>query len=219
VKADLHVHSFFSHDAISKPESILSAAAERGIGLIAITDHETTEGWSAFSEIAHKFPVQVIFGQEIKVYIAEKVAGELVCLFLSSPVKSKTIPEVIEEVHRQNGLVSIAHPFTERRVEFKGFSEITNWDNLAIEVINGRLHHPRDNEMAQGLAKRLNTAITAGSNAHTPFEVGNSYLEFSGKSANDLRQAIARHEVQAVGKSSSVFFSLVSGFRRFGLAV
>ena len=39
MKADLHIHSNYSFDAISKPESILEAAAERHIDIIAITDH------------------------------------------------------------------------------------------------------------------------------------------------------------------------------------
>jgi len=126
---------------------------------------------------------------------------------------------VIREVQAQGGLVSIAHPFSERRIEFRAFADIENWQNLAVEVMNGRSYKPRDNEMAKSLADRLKTPITAGSDAHTPFEVGNAYLEFDGKTTEDLLQAILNHDVKAKGKASSALFSLISGFGRIGLAV
>jgi len=219
LKADLHIHSIYSHDAIAKPESILAAAAERGIGVIAVTDHDTTAGWKEFAENAPKYPVQVIWGQEVKIYHQKQAVGELLCLFLKNPVKSKNVSDVIKEVQAQGGLVSIAHPFSERRIEFRAFADIDNWHNLAVEVMNGRSYKPRDNEMAKSLADRLKTPITAGSDAHTPFEVGNAYLEFEGKTKDDLLKAILNREVRAKGKASSAFFSLISGFGRIGLAV
>ncbi len=219
MKADLHIHSIYSHDAIAKPDSILAAAADRGIGMIAVTDHDTTAGWSEFAEKSSKYPVRIIWGQEVKIYHQNQAVGEMLCLFLKNPVKSKTVNEVIQEVQSQGGLVSIAHPFSERRIEFRAFADIENWQDLAVEVMNGRSYKPRDNEMASSLAERLNTPITAGSDAHTPFEVGNAYLEFDGNTTEDLLKAILNRNVKAQGKASSAFFSLISGFGRIGLAV
>ena len=39
MKADLHVHSCYSEDGHSKPQEIIDAAVARGIGCIAVTDH------------------------------------------------------------------------------------------------------------------------------------------------------------------------------------
>jgi len=209
----------FSGDSIAKPESILAAAADRGIGIIAITDHGTITGWNTFYQLKNKYPVNVIYGQEIKVYLENRVVGEILGLYLEKPVQSKDTVGVINEIRAQNGLISIAHPFSERRHEFLAYTEINNWNEIAIEILNGRTYNPRDNEMASNLAERLQTPITAGSDAHTPFEVGNVYLEFDGKTPADLKQAILNHDVKAYGRPSSVLFSIISGLGRLGLAI
>ena len=218
MKADLHIHSIYSHDAISKPETILQTAADRGIDFVAITDHDTTAGWQDFQALFGKYPVQVVYGQEIKIYREHKLVGELLGLFLNKPIKSKTTLDVIEEIKAQDGIVSIAHPFSERRVEFSAYTDITDWKNIAIEVLNGRSYKHRDNEMAAGLAEQFNAPITAGSDAHTPFEVGNVFLEFDGKSTDDLKHAILNKDVLAGGHSSNALYSLISGLGRIGLA-
>ena len=219
VKADLHLHSIYSHDAISKPHSVLAAAADRGIGIIAITDHDTTAGWADFKNLEHQFPVQIVYGQEIKIYYQGRCTGEILGLFLEKPIISHDLPEVLQEIRQQNGIASIAHPFSERRNEFLAWTEIDSWDKLAIESRNARTYNKRENEMAAGLAERLSAPITAGSDAHTPFEVGNVYLEFSGKSVNDLKKAILNRDAKAGGQPSSALFSVISGFGRLGIAV
>ncbi len=219
MKADLHTHSIYSHDSIARPESILAAAADRGISVLAITDHDTTAGWQAFTDIAHQFPVQLVYGQEIKIYYNKRCMGEILGLFLEQPVKSHDVAGVLQEIRKQNGIASIAHPFSERRHEFLAYTEIDSWENLAIESRNGRTYKQRENEMAAGLAERLNTPITAGSDAHTPFEVGNVYTEFMGKNTEDLKKAILNRETIAGGHPSSALFSVISGFGRLGIAV
>ncbi len=220
-RADLHIHSIHSPDAISKPESILEMAAEKGIDIIGITDHNTVNGWAPVLEASKYYPVKVVLGQEIKVYRDNAIAGELVCLFLQRPIPAtvNTVPKVIKEVNEQGGLVSIAHPFSEKRSIFRAFDQISDWQSIAIEVINGRSYNLRDNEMAQIIAEKLDSLITAGSDAHTPFEVGNVYLEFEGKSTEDLKNSIIHHDVRAHGRASSPVFSVVSEFGRLGLSV
>ena len=48
MKADLHVHSSFSHDVPSIPEfsprALYDRAVERGMGFFTLTDHDTMEG-------------------------------------------------------------------------------------------------------------------------------------------------------------------------------
>ena len=109
-KADLHIHSLFSPDAIARPESILRAAAERGIGMIAITDHDTTAAWRHFAALERRYPVEVIYGQEVRLFRNSRTVGELLCLFLEQPVRGHSVGEVLDEVRAQDGLVSIAHP-------------------------------------------------------------------------------------------------------------
>lgn len=217
MKADLHIHSYHSIDSISKPESILEMASERGIDIIAIADYNSTSAWKEFQNLQQKYPVQVIWGQEIKLLNGKYNDGELLALFLQKPIKSKITVDIIKEVNKQGGLVSIAHPFCERRGEFRAFDQIDNWKDLAIEVRNGRTYKKRDNEMAEGLSERLQTPKTAGSDAHTPFEVGNVYLEFDGKNSMHLKKAIINREVKVGGEPSSTLFTFLSNFGRFGI--
>jgi len=219
MKADLHIHSLYTNDAISKPESILAAASDRGLKAIAITDIETDAGWKELKDLSSKYSVEVILGQEVRVHKNGEIAGELLCLFLREPIHSNTVDRVIKDVRNQDGIVSIAHPFSERQIEFRAFAEIKDWRGLAIEALNGRSYNHRDNEMASNLAERLNSPVTAGSDAHTPFELGTCFVEWEGKSSKRLKAAILNRDIGIGGHPSSAFFSLLSGFGRFGIAI
>ncbi|RPH95323.1 MAG: PHP domain-containing protein [Calditrichaeota bacterium] len=219
MKADLHIHSTYSHDAISKPETILQTAAERNIDIVAVTDHETTAAWQEFSQRAKAYPVQVVLGQEIKIWNGKHFAGEVLALFLTSPIHGHTLDDILASVALQDGILSIAHPFCERRGEFRAFDIIEDWSHVAIETRNGRIYKKRDNEMAEGLANRLGLPMTAGSDAHTPFEIGNVFIEFDGKTPQDLKKAIFNRDIQIGGASSHAFFSFLSAFGRFGITL
>ena len=43
LRIDLHVHSFFSADGVSRPEDLIAAARAAGLNGFAITDHNTCD--------------------------------------------------------------------------------------------------------------------------------------------------------------------------------
>ncbi len=219
MRADLHVHTHYSPDAVSKMDSILAAAADRGIDIIAVTDHLSTKAWGEITDLSRRYPVGIVPGQEIKIFKENSVVGEALCLFLNKPVSAQTLPQLIYEVQQQEGIFSIAHPFSERRSEFTAFEQVSDWTQIAVEVRNGRTWHLHDDQMAQSLARQLDTMITAGSDAHTPFEVGSVYIEFEGRTTDDLKTAIRNKQVEVGGKSSPMIFSLLSGAGRLGLEI
>jgi predicted metal-dependent phosphoesterase TrpH len=219
MKADLHVHSIYSQDAISKPETILQTAADRGIDIIAITDHDTAAGWQEFYDLAPHYPVQVVFGQEINLWNGKYSDGEILALFLHQPILSTSVAEILAEITTQNGIASIAHPFCDHRGEFRAYDRIDDWSHIALETRNGRTYKKHNNEMAEELAERLVLPETAGSDAHTPFEIGTVFVEFDGRSVNDLKEAILHRDVRICGQPSSAFFSIISAFGRLGIAV
>ncbi|MDR0309354.1 MAG: PHP domain-containing protein, partial [Candidatus Methanoplasma sp.] len=45
MKADLHIHSNFSNDGKSTVEEIIAEAERKGLGCIAITDHNSFEAY------------------------------------------------------------------------------------------------------------------------------------------------------------------------------
>lgn len=62
--ADLHLHTTAS-DGLMSPVEIVKRAAELGIKIISVTDHDTTEGTSAAQAAGEKFGIRVIPGVEL----------------------------------------------------------------------------------------------------------------------------------------------------------
>src|SRR6185436_8572129 len=62
---DLHTHTIAS-DGTLRPRELVAEAARRGVRVLAITDHDSTEGLAeAFEEARHHPPLVVVPGIEI----------------------------------------------------------------------------------------------------------------------------------------------------------
>ena len=73
-------------------------------------------------------------------------------------------------------------------------------------------------EMMKILAvrNRGEIGITAGSDAHTPYEIGNVWIEADVNSPEQLRgYLITGKDIRSKGKSSSPFYTLLSGIGKF----
>jgi len=64
VRIDLHTHSHRS-DGSDSPAQVVAAAAARGLDVIALTDHDTAEGWAEATAAADGSAVVVLSGMEI----------------------------------------------------------------------------------------------------------------------------------------------------------
>src|SRR6266566_5223313 len=60
---DLHVHTFYSDGTFSQRE-VLSLARERGLDILAITDHDTTDGLAETVPAAAELGIEVVPGTE-----------------------------------------------------------------------------------------------------------------------------------------------------------
>ena len=60
---DLHTHTAFS-DGTFSPEQLMRLATERGLSTIAITDHDTTEGWADARAAADAAGIELVTGVE-----------------------------------------------------------------------------------------------------------------------------------------------------------
>ena len=218
MKFDLHLHSSFSPDAINSPEAICRAALRKGLDGIALTDHDTTAGWEAMREAAERAGLLFIRGEERKVIEAGKVVGEVLCLFLRAPVQSQNLPEILAEVEGQGGLVVAAHPFDYRRPALGRSCALDEYGGrIAVEVLNGRSYTGKGNREAATCAADYGLPRTAGSDAHTPFEVGNAFVEAEAGTVQDLKRAILSRQIQIHGQVSHPIFSLYSGLRKVGV--
>ena len=63
---DLHCHSYFS-DGMLSPNALLKKAIDSNIRILALTDHDTTEGLSLLHEAAQEHDIKVINGIELSV--------------------------------------------------------------------------------------------------------------------------------------------------------
>ncbi|HWQ19189.1 MAG TPA: PHP domain-containing protein [Methanotrichaceae archaeon] len=195
MKYDLHIHSRRSDGAI-QPEKVVEVARARGLDGIAITDHNTIRG-SLDAKKAETPDFEVIIGSEIATR-----GGDLIGLFLHEEIKSRGFAEAISEIHEQDGIAIIPHPFDVLRPSSSRPSENEAILADAIEVLNSRCLLRRDNDRAMNLARKLNLGMTAGSDAHLGREIGNAGIITD---ASDLRKAIRSGDLELFGHASNVF--------------
>jgi hypothetical protein len=93
VRIDLHSHSDRS-DGTDTPAELVRRAHHARVDVLAITDHDTTEGWAEATEAAQRYGVTLIRGIEV----STKYAGHGVHLLAYLPDPSH--PELVAELDR-----------------------------------------------------------------------------------------------------------------------
>jgi predicted metal-dependent phosphoesterase TrpH len=161
MRFDLHIHSKYSYDSLMSPEIIIKIARKKGLNGVAITDHNTILGGIKASKVERAPDFQIIIGTEIKTEL-----GDILGLFLNQEIKNRIFEDVVEEIKTQGGLVVLPHPYRGH----KNLEKLIEKADL-IEGFNARSGR-KDNEMSLKMATIMNKPLTAGSDAHSLFEVG-----------------------------------------------
>lgn len=172
MQLDLHVHTCHSSDSLMTPDEIIRAVRRKGLGGVAITDHNTIAGALELREVA---PFLVIVGEEIRT-----TRGEITGLFLKEAIPPDLSPEeTISAIRGQGGVIVIPHPTDRLRTSAMGRRTLERViDRVdALEVFNARTFLPQDNELARQIALDHGRAMTAGSDAHLPYEIGRGLVE------------------------------------------
>ncbi len=170
IHVDLHMHTDHSSDCATPVETLLSTAAERGLGAIAITDHNVVSGALAAREIASDYGVKVIVAEEVKT--AEQ--GEVIGLFVSEQIeRGMTMAETIAEIRRQGGLVYVPHPFDRLHSvpDYEHLLEMVEEIDI-LEVFNPRVALTAFNEEAERFAAKYRIVPGAGSDSHVAQGLG-----------------------------------------------
>ena len=169
---DLHCHTSASFDCLASPESVVRAAAKRGLTHLAITDHDRIDG-ALLGRQAAPDGLTVIVGEEVKT-----ADGDLIALFLERSVApGRPASETIEEVRAQGGLVGIPHPFDRYRgsmlkdPRLEAIGRQVDW----VEAHNARVVGGPGNQRAAAFARELGLPGVAASDAHSVLEVGVAY--------------------------------------------
>jgi predicted metal-dependent phosphoesterase TrpH len=171
IEVDLHMHTDHSPDCVTPVEVLLETARDRGLGAIAITDHNEVSGALEARRIAAGMDdIKVIVAEEVKT--AEQ--GEVIGLFLEEKIpKGMTMAETIAAIREQDGLVYVPHPFD--RV-----NSVPDYEHLidiveeidVLEVFNPRVALTAFNEEAERFARKYRIVPGAGSDSHVAQGLG-----------------------------------------------
>jgi predicted metal-dependent phosphoesterase TrpH len=143
-------------------DKLLETAKARGLGAIAVTDHNEISGALEARERANG--IKVIVAEEIKT--ADQ--GEVIGLFIEEKIpRGMTLPETIAEIRRQGGLVYVPHPFDRMHAvpDYEHLLEVVS-EIDAIEVFNPRVAFSAFNEEAARFAAKYRIPAGAGSDSH-----------------------------------------------------
>lgn len=199
---DLHVHTEASYDSHTSPEEIIETAKEREhLDGIAVTDHDSTESVSKLTELGEKEGLVIIPGTEVST-----LDGHLLALNIEEEVTpGLPIKETIEKVEELGGLTIVPHPFQLLRHGVHR-SKLKGINPDAIEVFNSRLITGFRNFQAKRYAAKNDYSVTAGSDAHVPNLVGNTYtkIESESREMEDIMDAIRQGRAEVEAKRTPV---------------
>jgi hypothetical protein len=168
IDVDLHMHTDHSNDCATPVEVLLAEARARGLGAIAVTDHNEISG--ALDARAKANGLKVIVGEEVKT--AEQ--GEVIGLFIEEKIpRGMTLQDTIGEIKRQGGIVYVPHPFDRMHSvpDYEHLLAVID-DVDAIEVFNPRIAISEFNEEAVRFAAKYRIPAGAGSDAHVTQGLG-----------------------------------------------
>lgn len=211
MKVELHCHTLVSKDSLMQYDAIIRRVAQRGLGALAITDHNRING--AF-ELAKRAPFPVIIGEEIRTS-----EGEIIGYFLKDLIPRGLSPEeTIKRIRAQGGLVNIPHPFDSLRksvITRDALMRVAG-DVDMIEVLNARVLRKEENGHAEAFARNIHKFPVAGSDAHIPYEIGAAWVEMEpfGDAQSFLKNLAASSWHGTVGPAWTHLFSTGAKWRK-----
>jgi predicted metal-dependent phosphoesterase TrpH len=108
VKVDLHLHSSAS-DGTETPGDLILAAGEAGVGVLALTDHDTFDGLDEAAAAAANLGIRLLRGVELSVDHGESKLHLLVYFFDDTTTKfERSLATLREGRHERNAAIVAA---------------------------------------------------------------------------------------------------------------
>jgi len=200
IQADLHLHTKYSLDSSISPKSLVDQLyAHPSIKVIAITDHNTIEGYPKVKELASAYQdILVIPGIEVGTPL-----GDLIVLGIEErPPTPWDIKDTIAFAKARGGIVIVPHPYREYGLG----SSAKLYAVDAIETLNGNTPS-HVNQLAENLAKELNLPGVAGSDAHNTGELWTVYNEIQASlDIDEILKVIKKGLVKVFSTGKSIRF-------------
>jgi predicted metal-dependent phosphoesterase TrpH/glycosyltransferase involved in cell wall biosynthesis len=168
IHCDLHMHTDHSPDCAIPVDVLLETAKRRGLGAIAVTDHNEFSG--AHEARARANGIKVIVSEEVKT----AHEGEVIGLFIEKKIpRGMSLRETIDAIHAQGGLAYVPHPFDRLHSvpDYEHLLKVVE-DIDVLEVFNARVAVTAFNEEARRFAAKYRVVAGAGSDSHVTQGLG-----------------------------------------------
>jgi len=165
VRIDLHAHSNVS-DGTETPAEVMAAAAAAGLNVIALTDHDSTDGWEEASRAAVDNGVALVPGMEISCRTDHGISVHLLS-YLHDP----THPGLLEEITKAR---EARLTRAERMVTLLAEDYPLSWDDVIHHVAPGATlgrPHIADALVAAGVVADRSEAFTSILTSHSRYFV------------------------------------------------
>jgi predicted metal-dependent phosphoesterase TrpH len=193
-RADMHMHTNVS-DGAADVQTLLARVSTLDLDVIAITDHDRLDATLWAYDHRDQYNFDVVPGLEVTSY-----EGHVLAWWVTTPIPPRlSLEETVQAIHEAGGVAILAHPFHVHVSETRrGFQRY--WRNMGlieqigfdgVEVSNAGIILPGVNLIARRAVRSLAVAQVGNSDAHTLNGIGSSSTTFPGRTAQDLRQAIA----------------------------
>jgi predicted metal-dependent phosphoesterase TrpH len=161
VRIDLHAHSNVS-DGTQAPADVVESAAGAGLDVVALTDHDSTDGWAEAAVAARKSGVALVPGMEISCRTREGISVHLLS-YLHDPAH----PGLLEEITKAK---DARHTRAQKMVTLLAEDYPLTWDDVIHHVAPGATlgrPHIADALVAAGVvedrAEAFNSILTSHS--------------------------------------------------------
>src|SRR5687768_12759091 len=225
MRADLHVHSWFSkdngnmrflrsRDCYSPPDEVYRTAKARGMDLVTITDHDTLDGCLDFlnrhpdvtdfipaEEVSCRFP-----DGDIEVHLG--VYGMTEALHRDLQPLRRNVFEVTACLRERGVFFALNHlfHFYRRQAPLESYLRLL-LEVPALEVRNGAMS-PAHNRLIELCARAASPALgtLGGSDAHTLRRIGRTWTAVPGaRSTNEFLDGLRSGASHAGGEHGNTF--------------
>jgi predicted metal-dependent phosphoesterase TrpH len=180
-------------DGLGTPEQLVETVARLGLDVIAVTDHDTTDGAQRVRDLVARggYAFEVIVGIEVTTERGMHLLG----LFVERPIPMfQTVERSIEAIVAQGGICLAPHPLSPLTPSLgRGVIErllAAGYPLIGVETLNPSPAGRVVERKVRAFNKVWGLAEFGGSDAHFLVRVGSAYTAFDGRTAADFRRGL-----------------------------
>jgi hypothetical protein len=191
-------------DGLPTVQQLLDHIARKlDLDVIAITDHDVLNASLWAYERRERYPFDIIPGVEVTT-----LEGHVLALWVTQPIpKYLSIQETAAAIHEQGGVAILAHPGEVLIAGIHTWRHLRNPQVLkeagldALELYNAGAITPGNTWIARKIGANAGLPVVGNSDAHTLRGIGCGVTRFVGRTAADLRAALAAGTTYAEGNA------------------